>query len=122
MLSPLMWLLDVNVTKKVQNLLEERGEDVVTLIDLGYRRLRNGEVLAKAKELNRVLLSYDRDFIQLTQGTHPGVVVLRIHPCIDEKIIPALKHFLTNLNEESLPNHLIVLERTQIITRNTKND
>ena len=51
-LSLLMSLFDVNVTKKGRNLLEERGEDVVALIDLGYRRLRNGEVLAKAIELN----------------------------------------------------------------------
>ena len=96
-----MWLLDVNVTKKVQDLLEERGEDVTTIIDLGYRRLRNGEVLAKAKELNRILLSYDRDFIQLTLGTHPGVVVIRIHPCIDEEVIPALEQLLDNLSPSS---------------------
>ena len=114
-----MWLLDVNVTKKVQKVLEERGDDVTTLIEQGHRRLRNHDVLAKAKELNRVLLSYDREFIQLTQGNHPGVIVIRIHPCIDEEVIPVLKSFLKNYKVENIPNHLIVIEKTKIIARKT---
>ena len=117
-----MWLLDVNVTKKIQKLLEERGDDIATLIELGYRRLQNGDVLTKAKELNRVLLSYDRDFIQLTQGNHPGVIVIRISPCIDEEVIPALERFLKDFQIENIPNHLIIIERTTIIARKTGTD
>jgi len=107
-----MWLLDVNITKKIQNLLEERGDDVATLIELGYRRLRNGDVLAKANEFKRVLLSYDYDFIQLTQGIHPGVIVIRIHPCIDEEVIPVFEGFLKSFKLENIPRDKIIVRKT----------
>ncbi|MFX0207006.1 MAG: DUF5615 family PIN-like protein [Candidatus Hodarchaeota archaeon] len=115
------WVLDVNVTKKVQKFLEDRGDDVVTLIDLGFRRIQNGEVLQKAKELNRILISYDRDFIVITRGKHPGVVVIQIHPSIDEEILPVLEKFLNEYEIESkIPNHLMILEKTKIIIRATE--
>ena len=111
------WLLDVNITKGVENFLLSQGHDIETLIQLGLRKLSNGKVLEKAAEKNRILLSYDKDFIRLVQGKHPGVVVLDIHPSIDENVVPLLKKALNELDHENIKNQLVLVEKDKIIRR-----
>ena len=113
------WLLDVNVTKGVLLFLENGGADVTTLTHLGLRRLPNGAVLRKAKELDRILLTYDKGFILYTQGEHPGVVVVRIHPNFDDNVLPAIKKLLALMKQREVVNHLFILEVNKIIVRKT---
>ena len=112
-----MWLLDVNVSRNVQQLLEELGHDPISLIELGDRRLKNGEFLAKARKLNRIILSYNQDFIRITRGKHPGVIVVRIHPCTDEEIIPVLNKFLDSFDPKNVENNVVIIEKNKIIIR-----
>lgn len=111
------WLLDVNITKGIESFLKKEGENVVSLISLGLRHLKNGSVLRKAKELDRILLSFDRDFIKLARGEHPGIVVIKIHPNTDDKIIPILENFKNQLDINKVRNHLIIIETSKIIYR-----
>jgi len=112
-----MWLLDVNVSRNVQRFLEEHGHDPLSLIELGARRLKNGDFLAKARKLKRIILSYDQDLIRLTRGKHPGVIIVRIHPCTDEEIIPVLNKFLDSINPEKIENNIIIIEKNKVIIR-----
>lgn len=66
-------MLTLAVTKGIQAFLEESGEDVIILIKLGIRHLHNGAVLLKAKELNRILLTYDKGFLLFRQNIIPQV-------------------------------------------------
>jgi predicted nuclease of predicted toxin-antitoxin system len=109
----------VNVTKGVKKFLEESGEDVVTLIELGLRRLLNGEVLIKARELNRILLTYDKGFLNITHGAHPGVVIVRIFPNFDDIVIPAIKELLNEINNKHITNYLIIVETGKLKIRKT---
>ena len=59
------------------------------------------------------------DFIRLVQGKHPGVVVLDIHPSIDENVVPLLKKALNELDHENIKNQLVLVEKDKIVRRKT---
>ena len=85
----------------------------------GLRDLQNGEVFEKTNELDRILLTYDRDFLWITKGIHPGVVIIKIHPNISKIVIPHLTKFIKNISQFEIPNHLIIIEKDKVITHKT---
>ena len=114
------WLLDVNVTKGAEELLRAKGHDVSTLVELGQRRLRNGEVFGEAKERGAVLLTYDGDFLKIVRGRHPGVVVVRVHPNADQFVLPCIHRLLEEFESTALyENHVIVVHQEKITRRDT---
>ena len=69
--------------------------------------------MAKARETRRVLLTLDKHFANLLNyppGTHPGIILIRIHPPLAQDITPALHHFLSLSPSIKFDGCLIVLE------------
>ncbi len=54
------WLLDENVPTMIGRVLREGGHDVVLVSDIAPG-MTDSDVLARAREENRVLASFDRD-------------------------------------------------------------
>ena len=90
---------------------------MVSLISLGLRNLKNGNVIKKAIELDRILLSFDRDFIILARTPHPGVVILKIHPNLDDIVIPILKKFKVAINNLKIKDTVVIIEKDKINQR-----
>jgi len=74
--SSLRFYLDENVPVQIARQLQTRGIDAVTVRDLGLLGDDDINHLQKATEQNRVLCTYDSDFLQLASSDiqHTGIV------------------------------------------------
>ncbi len=94
------FLLDENVPIQVLDAIRKRGHDVER-VPLGSR---NGEVAGLASREKRILLTYDKDFLDARRyppAQYWGIVCLRLHPPILKEIESALEHVL-KASEDSL--------------------
>ena len=60
---PVRFYLDHNVDRAVAYGLRHKGVDVLTALEDGSERLSDAALIDRAVELNRVVVSSDRDFI-----------------------------------------------------------
>jgi hypothetical protein len=72
----LRFYLDENLPVEIARQLKLRGIDAITARDLGLLGVADEEHLAQATELQRVLCTYDSDYLQLAAegAAHAGVV------------------------------------------------
>ena len=104
------FLLDNNVTRKVEQLLISMGHDVTNLRILNCESLRNGEVYAKACELGRILITYDEDFLNIGRFDNPSIIYVKVEKRIDENVIPRITLLINNFDLNLEKDHLIILE------------
>ncbi len=77
--------------------------------------IKNGEVLALAIAEDRILLTHDKDFLGYKRSpsqSKPGVICIRIHPPVLERIVQALSLVLKDLPEKDLKGATIALDES----------
>lgn len=101
--------------------LKKRDYDVVTAKEIGMSRATDRELLKKAKELKRILITRDKDFGTLTfleKKTSYGIILLRMSPTNIEKIHKELIIVLNKYSKEQLKNLFVVVEPNRHRIRN----
>ncbi len=76
------FLADMGISMHTVRWLRQQGHDVVHLHEQGLQRLSDEEILAKARDEERVVLTMDLDFgYLLASGKErmPSVVLFRLH-------------------------------------------
>ncbi len=74
-------LADMGISPRVVEDLRRNGMDAVHLADLGLHRMSDGDILKKALQENRVLLTHDLDFGELLAASGenlPSVIIFRL--------------------------------------------
>ena len=106
-LSKLRFLLDENVPRKVRDALTDYdvvwvGHDLPTCSDI--------EIYKKAVASKRILITLDRDFVQLRifQKNKPAIVLLRFNPQRPEIMARVVKDFALNFSND-LKDKLVIL-------------
>lgn len=76
MSTPIRYFTDEHVAMAIANGLRKRGVDVLTVSEAGLLGTDDEELLAFVREEERVIVTQDRDFLQLAaqEPRHPGVV------------------------------------------------
>ncbi|MBN1803542.1 MAG: DUF5615 family PIN-like protein [Candidatus Lokiarchaeota archaeon] len=87
------------------------GHDTVTVQDLGKKGIKNSELMELARRERRILISYDKDFIYFKHGRQHFLVVISIHPLIDENVLPVFEELIGSLNVKVLEEKLLLLEK-----------
>jgi len=87
------FLLDENIPRRVYYMLKKRGYDV----EYVPKGVDDETVINIARNKNLILITRDSDFaneIMYQPGSHPGIIVLRVHPTLPkllaEKLLEAL--------------------------------
>ena len=104
--------LDQMFGRSVAAALHGAGHDVIRAEEYGQARADDQEILQKAIADNRILVTLDEhfgDWVVLPLRQHPGVIRIKVHPSITEKILQILLPFLQQYNPASFRNHLVVL-------------
>ncbi|MDZ7625209.1 MAG: DUF5615 family PIN-like protein [Ignavibacteriaceae bacterium] len=106
------FLTDQDVFHSTVTLLREWGNDVVTAKELDMSRAKDEELLLKAKELNRIFVTRDKDFGALVflRDINCGVILLRMTPSTLEDTHKELKYLLSELTEKELNQYFSVVE------------
>jgi hypothetical protein len=76
MSAPIRYLVDEHVATAVATGLRKRGVDVTTISEAGLLGAEDADLRAFPDEENRVMVTQDRDFLQLAveaEEDHPGV-------------------------------------------------
>ncbi|MDD5204298.1 MAG: DUF5615 family PIN-like protein [Desulfobacterales bacterium] len=99
------FLADNDVWKKTIDLLRTWGHEVVTAREISLSDASDRELLAKAAEDNRLLITRDSDFgalVFLGKAAHNGVILLRIAPETTIEVHQELRVLLDKHREDHL--------------------
>jgi predicted nuclease of predicted toxin-antitoxin system len=95
--------------------LRAEGHDVVRAAEVGQAVADDAEILQKAIDQDRTLVTLDEHFGEwavLPLDEHAGVIRLKIHPTTTENAEKLLFPFLAAHTQEEFRNRLIVLSRS----------
>ena len=108
------FMLDENVSNNLRKLLISKGYDVITVQELNKRGAKNSELLELARKKNRILITYDKDFIELKHASENYLIVIDIHPLIDENVLPNFENFLNSFSFKELRENFVILDQDGI--------
>lgn len=108
------FLLDENVSRNLEKLLISKGYDVITVQELNKRGINNSELIELVRTTNRILITYDKDFLNLKLDSEHIIIVIDIHPLIDENVLPPFEEFLKSFSPSDLKKNIIILQENGI--------
>ena len=104
--------LDQMFRVEVTQSLHEQGYDVIRASETGQARSDDQQILQKAIDENRILITLDEhfgDWVILPLSRHPGVIRIKVHPATSEKVINLLLPFLRMHTQDQFKDHLVIL-------------
>ena len=90
-------LADVGISITTVRFLRDKGHDIVHLREQGLQRLPDAEIMEKATEERRVVLTFDLDFSDLLAlgiRNSPSVIIFRLHNETPASVNPRLEQVL----------------------------
>ena len=94
-------LADMGISPRVIEELRRKGHDAIHLQEQALNRMTDGDILEKAREESRILLTHDLDFGELlaASGGHlPSVIIFRLK---DMRAPNVSRHLFSLLNQQS---------------------
>lgn len=104
--------LDQMFRVEVAQSIREQGYDVIRASETGQARSDDQQILQKAIDENRILITLDEhfgDWVILPLSQHPGVIRIKVHPTTSEKVINLLLPFLRMHTHDQFKDHLVIL-------------
>ena len=104
--------LDQMLRLDVADALRKEGYDVIRASEVGQARADDFQILQKAIDDNRILVTLDEhfgDWVVLPLSKHPGVIRIKVNPTTSNNITKLLLPFLRIHSSEQYRNHLIIL-------------
>ena len=95
------FLADMGISPRVVEELRKNGHDAVHLAEQGLNRMADGDILKKALQESRILLTHDLDFGELlaaNSGNLPSVIVFRLK---DMRAPNVGKHLFSIIQQQS---------------------
>jgi predicted nuclease of predicted toxin-antitoxin system len=104
--------LDQMFQTRVADVLRQAGYDVIRASDVGQSRTDDRQILKRAINDDRILITLDEhfgDWVVLPLHRHPGVIRVKANPTTAENILTILLPFLQRLSSDNIRNHLVIL-------------
>ncbi len=105
------FLLDENIPRRIYRVLKEHGYHV----EYVPKGVDDDTVINIARERNLLLITRDSDFadeIMYPPGSHPGIIVLKVHPAIPRLLLEKLLEALERL--EDIKGKLVIVYNDKI--------
>ncbi|HWQ70026.1 MAG TPA: DUF5615 family PIN-like protein [Patescibacteria group bacterium] len=110
------FLADMGISMSTVRALRQQGHEVVHLREEGLGRLPDAAILAKARQEQRIVLTFDLDFGDLLAlGGHefPSVIIFRLHNEIPSFITITLLNVLAQRAQVLLEGAIMIVEDTR---------
>jgi len=104
--------LDQMLRLEVAQALKDEGHDVLRASEVGQARADDYQILQKAIDENRILVTLDEhfgDWVILPLSKHSGVIRLKINPTTSKNAINLLLPFLRLHSSDQFKNYLVIL-------------
>ncbi len=110
-------LLDQMLDDAVACALREIGHDVLRVSELGLACASDAEILQRAVENGRILITLDEhfgDWAVLPLSTHPGVIRIKADPTTTTCVLANLLPFLLKSADRDFNDHLVIVRPTGV--------
>mgnify|MGYP001062318043 CR=1 FL=1 len=107
-------LADENIPKRTVQTLKQRGIDISSVLDSSHG-LSDRALIKLANRENRVIVTFDKDFGELTFKERlkvKGLILLRLAPTSPEHIAERIEYILTQ--KIPIANKIIVVREDRI--------
>ena len=104
--------LDQMFRVDVAQAFSDEGYDVLRAAEIQQSRADDQQILEKAINENRILITLDEhfgDWVILPLSRHPGVIRIKVHPTTSERVLSLLLPFLRMHTQEQFMNYLVIL-------------
>ena len=104
--------LDQMLRLEVAQALKDEGHDILRASEVGQARADDYQILQKAIDENRILVTLDEhfgDWVILPLSKHSGVIRLKINPTTSNNAIKLLLPFLRLHSSDQFKNYLVIL-------------
>ena len=114
------FLADMGISLRTVAFLRDLGHDAVHLYEQGLGRLSDPDILRKARDEGRVLLTHDLDFGELMAASGanlPSVVVFRLRDMRPDGVSAHLREVVTEYHEMLEKGVIVSVSERQIRLR-----
>lgn len=114
------FLGDMGISPKTIEFLRQQGHDAVHLHQEGLDTLPDPEILRKARQEGRILLTHDLDFGELLAASGarlPSVIIFRLKNMRPEQVNRALRVILADYAETLRAGCILSITEKQIRVR-----
>ena len=70
-----------------------------------------------ARVEDRILISYDKDFFFFKHKLDNYLIIIDVHPLIDENVLPIFQNYLKLLNINDLKDNFVILKKDEFILK-----
>jgi predicted nuclease of predicted toxin-antitoxin system len=113
-------LLDQGLPRSASALLRERGIDAVHVAEIGLSAAEDTEILQRAQEDGRVVVTLDADFhalLALAEAISPSVIRIRIERLRAQALTSLLLTVITECEEDLKEGAAVTIEPIRIRLR-----
>jgi predicted nuclease of predicted toxin-antitoxin system len=109
------FLADQDVYALTVRFLRELGHDVQTASEVGLARAADSELLSRASQEQRIMITRDKDYggLVFVNQLGAGVILLRFTPQTLQSVHARLKLILRTYSREQLSDSFVVIEPGQ---------
>ncbi len=114
------FLLDMGLSQSTAEFLRVHGHDTVHLRDQGLQRWVDEQIIDKARQEERVILTHDLDFgriVALSQNQFPSVITFRLDSMVPAQVNHYLSEVLAQFSAELQAGALVSVHERAIRVR-----
>ncbi len=106
------FLLDQDVYRITLRFLTKLNHDAIPVVKIGLAKASDTELLNKALELDRILVTRDRDFggLVFVSGKGAGIIYLRMLPSTQHAVHQEFERVIQSYSEKELKRAFVVVE------------
>src|SRR5947209_304812 len=97
--------------------LRDQGYDAVHVSELGLHRAPDTDIMARAKEESRTIITADLDYprlLALARSTDPSLILFRDGDWSEAAVITRMGQILQALPEAEIERSIIVVDRDRV--------
>ncbi|MBE9141804.1 DUF5615 family PIN-like protein [Planktothrix mougeotii] len=110
------FLADMGVSPLTVQVLRQQGYDAVHLSEQGLERLPDSKILEKARQENRIILTFDLDFADLLAASSqqlPSTIIFRLKDTKPTVVSGRLLIILNECQEELKTGAIVTINDTR---------
>ena len=114
------FLVDVPLSPALAVWLREHGHDAVHAVELGLNRAPDVDILARAKQEGRTVVTADLDYprlLALARTTDPSLILFREGDWSEADVIARMGDTLRALTAAEIAQSIVVVERDRLRRR-----
>jgi predicted nuclease of predicted toxin-antitoxin system len=114
------FLIDMPLSPALATWLREQGHDAVHAVELGLHRAPDVDIMARAKQDSRTIVTADLDYprlLALSRTIEPSLILFRDGDWSEADIMARLGEILRALTAADVAQSIIVVDRNRVRRR-----